>query len=155
MAFGEDEISSYMARAQRLLLATIDGDGEAASPAIRAIGGFANDGTTIYFSTDESSAKVRQIAGNANVAAYFQHEGQDVASFKSVTVIGEAQRVSADSELEEAIAILADKNPRFRQRLEEGELDGLAVFKIIPKVVKTLDFGRGFGPEAVEANLVL
>jgi general stress protein 26 len=144
----EKEIADYIAGAKWAVFATVK-DGKV--PALRTIGGFANDGLNIYFSTGKETDKAKQIEKNSNVAVFFQHEGQERAKFKYVSVNGEATLLSDKPGLDSAVTVLGNKNQNFKQRVEKGELDKIAVYKISPKNIRSVDFSRGSGPASVLA----
>lgn len=50
--------------------------------------------------------------------------------------------------------MLGDRNPRFKQRAEQGELGDTVVFRVDPQEVKVLDFGQGAGAQAVQVIAV-
>jgi nitroimidazol reductase NimA-like FMN-containing flavoprotein (pyridoxamine 5'-phosphate oxidase superfamily) len=150
MSFDKEKIKSYIGNTKLLILATIDNENGQIYPALRTIGSFANDGFTIYFSTGKDSLKVKQIENNPNVAVLFQQEGQESSSFRNVTVIGKARLLNCEDALNNAIEIIGNKNPKFKERIKNSGRDKIAVFKIEPEVVKNLDFSRGHGPQAIE-----
>ena len=142
----EKEIADYIAGAKWAVFATVK-DGNI--PALRTIGGFANDGLNIYFSTGKETDKVKQIEKNGNVAVFFQHEGQELPAFKNVELIGQATELTGEADLKKGIDLLSARNPRFKQRVEKGELANTAIFKITAKEIKFLDYSKGFGQEGI------
>jgi general stress protein 26 len=142
----EKEVADYISGAKWAVVATVK-DGNA--PALRTIGGFANDGLNIYFSTGKETEKVKQIEKNGNVAVFFQHEGQERSKFKYVSINGAATLLTDKTGLGNAVTVLSNKNQNFKQRIEKGELDSIAVYKIEPKAIRSVDFSRGSGPASV------
>lgn len=57
-------------------------------------------------------------------------------------------------EYEQAVELLKNRNPRFRERAEKGELEGTAILKFTPTRLKLLDFAKGAGAAAVEEVLL-
>lgn len=150
MSFDKEEIKSYINNTKLFTLATIDGENGEIYPALRVIGAFATDGFTIYFSTGKDSTKVRQIENNPNVVAFFQQEGQEISSFRNVTVIGKARLLQCEGAFNEALELIGNRNPRFKERIKNNGRDKVAIFKIKPETIKSLDYGRGHGAQAVE-----
>lgn len=153
MSFNKEELINYISQVRFLILATVS-KCEEYYPAIRTIGGFANDGLTIYFSTDSDSQKIKQIKANPNVVAFFQQENQELSNFQNVTITGKAKQVIDKKSLRTAINVISNKNPRFKKRIEKGDDQSLAIFVIEPEKIKSLDFSRGNGNEAVQVHQV-
>ena len=143
----KNTIVDYIGKSRVSVLATVRPDG---APVVRAIGGFAPDGLDIYFSTAKESGKAGQIGPRAWVSFYFQHDGQDIASFKYVALLGKAEALTAEPDLSKAIGILSARSPRFKARAEKGELQGTAIYRVSPTEIKYLDFSKGQGPAAVQ-----
>jgi pyridoxamine 5'-phosphate oxidase len=147
----KQKITEYISQTRWAILATVRED---KAPVLRAMGSFAPDGVDVYFSTPAATAKVGQIGKNQWVNFFFQHEGQELPTFKNVAVIGKAGEVKDAAELKKAIGLLSARNPRFKERAEKGDLKDTAIFKIKSKEIKYLDFARGFGKEGIQ-ELVL
>lgn len=143
----KDKIIEYVSQTRWATLATVR-DGKI--PVLRAMGSFAPDGLNIYFSTPKATAKVGEIAKNPWVTFFFQHEGQELPTFKNVALIGQAAEVTDDAGLKKAVELLSARNPRFKDRVEKGELKTTAIFKIVAKEVKFLDFSKGFGKDGIQ-----
>jgi pyridoxamine 5'-phosphate oxidase len=139
-------IQEYISQTRWATLATVRADG---APVLRAIGSFAADGLDIFFSTARTAAKVGQIDQNDRVNFFFQHEGQELPSFKNVAIIGRAREVK-EAERERGIGLLSARNPRFKARAEKGELGETAIFKVASEEIKYLDYSRGFGAAGIQ-----
>lgn len=150
MSFDKEEIKSYISSTKLFTLATIEGENGGIYPSLRVIGAFAVDGFTIYFSTGKDSAKAKQIENNPNVTAFFQQEGQELPHFRNVSVFGKASFLKCEEGVNKAIELISDRNPRFKERIKNNGRDKVAIFKIKPEIIKSLDYGRGHGPQAVE-----
>jgi hypothetical protein len=55
-----------------------------------------------------------------------------------------------DEDRKRAIDLLSARNPRFKARAEKGELGDTAIFKIVPKEIKYLDYSKGFGAAGIQ-----
>jgi nitroimidazol reductase NimA-like FMN-containing flavoprotein (pyridoxamine 5'-phosphate oxidase superfamily) len=142
----EKTIVDYINQTKWATLATVRADN---APVLRVMGSFAIEGLHLFFSTRIQTAKVEQIELNPLVSFYFQHEGQDLLAFRNVTVIGPASRLESGPELNDAIKLLSDRNPRFKARIESEEGKDTAVYKIRIKEIKYLDYSLGKGKDAV------
>ncbi|BDG02383.1 MFS transporter [Anaeromyxobacter oryzae] len=146
MALEKNQIPQYLHETPLIVLSTVD---ETTGPATRVLASFAADGLTVYFSTSRSSEKVRHLGVNRHVAVLFQHDRQELPSFRNVEIRGEAEPVSDERERARAIQLIGARNPRFRERAEKGELGDSALFRVTPRLVKVVDLSQGRGPSAV------
>lgn len=140
-------IHDYIAQTRWATLATVRADH---APVLRAMGSFAPDGLDVFFSTPAKTGKTKDIEKNNWVNLFFQHEGQELAAFKNVALIGKASEVKDVDELKKAFTLLSARNPRFKERAEKGELKDTVIYKVKAKEVKYLDFAKGFGKEAIQ-----
>lgn len=140
------EVENYINSTKYIVLGTVKDN----IPIQRTLGGFANDGYTIYFTTNRNTEKVKQIEKNRFVSLLFQHEGQDIKSFKNVSIIGRAAQISGENELKKAIALIGGRNPRFKERVEKGETKDTAIFRVEPVEIKFIDFSKGIGADSVQ-----
>ena len=143
----KNKVVDYIGKTKFAVLATI---GEDNAPKLRTIASFANDELKIYFSTGKSTAKVKQIKENPEVTLLFQHEGQQLAEFRNIILTGTAKILDGEEEFEKAVNLLGARSQRFKERVEQGQLEDTLIFVIEPKKVKSLDFSKGIGPNAIE-----
>lgn len=143
------EIVEYIEKTPLAVLATVKSDG---TPVVRTMGAFAqtNGGTTVYFVTVPQAEKTRQIEGNNKVSFLFQQEGQQLAEFRNVALIGKAAKVTADPELNLAAKLISARSPYVKERIEKEGLAIFSVYKVIASEVKFLDYRKGIGPQAIE-----
>jgi len=113
------------------------------APVSRAIGSFAFDGSKVVFSTQKDAAKVSAIKLNKRISFFFEHDNQELASWKSVLALGSAEIVEEKQEKDRIAAILALRNPRFKERIDKGELDKVALFSLKTEEVQYLDRSNG------------
>lgn len=139
-------ISDYINQTRFATLATVRSD---QAPVLRVMGSFVSEGLDVYFSTRVNTGKVEHIQQNNLVSFYFQHEGQDPSKFKNVALIGAAHQVTERAELEQAIKLLGDRNPRFKDRIQTEEAKSTAIYRIKTKEIKYHDSSQGAGPEAI------
>jgi len=117
-------------------------------PTLRAMGSFNIDELNLYFSSSKAAAKVSNIAVNPTVSFLFQHEGQELATFKNVTYVGKAEEIKCETEYDKAVRILSEKSPRFKEWAEKGQLGETALFKVVPESINYLDYTNGIGPDS-------
>jgi nitroimidazol reductase NimA-like FMN-containing flavoprotein (pyridoxamine 5'-phosphate oxidase superfamily) len=129
--------------AQKTRFATLNYIRQDKTPISRAMGSFAFDGSNIVFSSQNDAAKVSAIKSNKRISFFFEHENQELASWKSVLAIGNAELVEEKTEKDRVAAILAARNPRFKERIDKGELDKVALFSIKTDEIQYLDRGKG------------
>jgi general stress protein 26 len=138
----KSEITDYANTSRFANLAYIRHDG---SPVLRTLGSFALSGYDVIFSTKKEAAKVREISENNKVSFYFEHYGQQLSTWKSALFIGEAHKVENARELDWAIGILSDRNPRFKDRIAKGELPNIQLFKVNTRDIEYIDYSKGAG----------
>ncbi len=139
-------VPDYINQTQWATLATVREDG---APVLRVMGSFAPDGINVIFSTRKAAAKSRHIASNNLVNFFFQHENQKLEAFKNVAIIGRAEELTDGPEYQKAVELLSARNPRFKTRVERGELTDTGIYIIRTTEVKYLDYSFGAGPTAV------
>jgi len=138
------EIQRYIQDSKYALLNYVRRD---LTPVSRAIGSFALDGFDLFFSTGKETSKVQEIAHNKRVSFYFEHDNQVLERWKSVLLIGDAEQVSVGSvDYDKAIERLGAKSPRFRERVEKGDLDSAVIYRIKTRELEYLDRSKGYGP---------
>ncbi|MBP2625469.1 MAG: pyridoxamine 5-phosphate oxidase-related FMN-binding protein [Firmicutes bacterium] len=147
MSINTKSLYEYLNQTKFIVLATTSDE---QVPTVRTLASFAVDELTTYFSTGKKTDKVQQIKSNPQVSILFQHENQELGSFVNATITGKATEITAETELEKVIKLLSDRSPRFKERVEKGEIANNTFFRIDPQEVKVLDFSKGVGPNAIE-----
>lgn len=133
MALTRNEIYEYLKENKSVVLATTGKDGQ---PDLRSLGGYNFHGYTLYFATAANSNKVEQIADNSNVSILVQHEGQVIPDFKSLTIYGKAEKVTAEE------YILGKQKIQERRPNLEFQENVRNIYKVIAKKIKVLDFSQ-------------
>lgn len=147
---GSDDIKKVKEYIKSTKYATLGYVSKEGTPSLRAMGSFTNDELDLYFSSGKNAAKVSNIEVNPTISFLFQHEGQELTSFKSVTYVGKASLIKDEEELKKAVSLLGEKNPRFKERAEKGQLSETAIFKVVPQNIQYLDYSNGIGPDSVK-----
>jgi pyridoxamine 5'-phosphate oxidase len=138
-----DLLQETLAYAQNTRFATLNYVRQDNAPVSRAMGSFAFDGSKVVFSSQKEAAKVSAIKSNKRISFFFEHENQELASWKSVLAIGNAELVEEKQEKDRVAAILALRNPRFKERIDKGELDKVAIFSLKTDELQYLDRAKG------------
>ena len=140
--------AEYISKTKWATLATVREDG---APVLRAMGSFAPAGVNVYFSSRKGQAKGRHLKANSWVNFFFQHENQELASFKNVAIVGKAEDLPEDgAEYKKGVELLSARNPRFKERVERGELKDTAIYLIRTQEIKYLDYSNGIGNQAIQ-----
>jgi nitroimidazol reductase NimA-like FMN-containing flavoprotein (pyridoxamine 5'-phosphate oxidase superfamily) len=122
-------------------------------PVSRTLGSVFIDGNNVVFSTKKGAAKVAAINSNHRISIFFEKDGQDLAAWKSVLFVGNAEEITSFTEKLRLASILALRNPRYlaiRDALNKGEFDseeikGTALFKLTTDEIQFLDRSGGKG----------
>jgi pyridoxamine 5'-phosphate oxidase len=137
-----DEIISYIKGTKVALLTYLRSD---LTPVTRAIGSFAPDDTDLFFSTGKETAKVSEIGKHNRVSFYIEQGDQKADTWKSVLLIGDAKPLETGSvDYATALERLGAKSPRFKERIEKGDLDSAAIYKITTSEIEYLDRSSGY-----------
>lgn len=141
---GYSEIVKYILDSKFGVLTYVRSD---RAPVSRAMGSFALDGADLCFSTGRDTAKVVEIENNRRVSFYFEHDNQTPEKWRSVLLVGDAELLhSGSSAYQAAVDRLAAKSPRFRERVEKGDLESAAIYRINTRELQYLDRNKGAGP---------
>lgn len=105
---------------------------------------FASDGLDLYFGCERASQKVRNIARNPKVSVTVDHDFESWEEIQGISLGGRARMLTDPRERQQAVRLLTKKFSEYAAMGEE-DLEGLAVVRVIPKVVSLLDYTKGFG----------
>lgn len=143
------EIIDYIDKTLWAELATVRGDG---TPVVRTIGAFAldNDGTRVYFATFPGADKTRHISGNNRVSFFFQHEGQELQEFRNAEILGNAGKLTGESEIGLAATLISDRSPFVKAHIEQNGIETFDFYEVKASELKFLDYRKGIGPQAIE-----
>jgi pyridoxamine 5'-phosphate oxidase len=138
----KSEITDYVNTTRFATLAYVRDDG---SPVQRSFGSFALAEYDVIFSTRKEAAKVRDISANSKVSFLFEQDSQDLPKWRNALFIGEAYKIEDAHELDWAVGILSERNPRFKERVEKGDLPNIQLFKLKTRDIEYIDYGKGVG----------
>jgi pyridoxamine 5'-phosphate oxidase len=136
------EVASYVDKTRFAVLAYVRNDG---IPLLRSMGSFVPDGVNLYFSSRKDAAKVKEIGDRSRISFFFEHEGQELNQWQNLLLLGDAVKVTDGAELDKAVQLLSNRNPRFKERIEKGELASTQIFRLNTEEFEFLDYGKGFG----------
>jgi pyridoxamine 5'-phosphate oxidase len=138
----QSEVLDYITNTKFAILAYVRED---KTPLLRSMGSFALSGFDLYFSSGKDTSKVTEIIKNPQVSFFFEHDNQNLEGWKSVLLLGRAELLIAGTEYNNAIELLSNRNPRFKERVVKGELTSTAIFKLKTREIEYLDYSKGFG----------
>lgn len=134
------KVIEYIAKSRFLILTT---ERTKDLPELITLLSFANDGFQVYFSTGSFTKKVQKMAANSTVKLSFQHDGQELCPFQSISFLGNAVPLeTGSSEYQKAMDLISLRNPSFKSEAEKGQLRGNTLFKVIPQKSKLLNFPK-------------
>lgn len=136
------EITDYIDTAAFGVLAYVRND---QTPVLRAMGSFVPDGLDLYFSTGRDAAKVREIDRHPRISFFFEHDNQELPTWRNVLLVGRAERIENVTELQRAVQLLSNRSPNFKDKVARGELTKTQIFKLRTDEIEYLDFGQGLG----------
>jgi len=136
------EVADYIDATTFAVLAYVRND---QAPVLRAMGSFVSSGLDIYFSTRKDAAKVQEISQHPRISFFFEHDNQELSAWRNVLLVGHAERIETGVELQRAVDLLSSRNPRFRERIAQGDLPNTQIFKLKTEEVEYLDYGQGLG----------
>jgi len=135
----EDFVLDILQSHKLLTLATIREDGYPQANSVS----YANDGLTLYFLTDATASKVKNIAHSDKVSLTVDKEYEDWSKIKGVSMAATAEVMTNPQEIEKAMGLLAQKFPLLLEMPEPEELP--AVIKITPSIISVLNYEIEFG----------
>lgn len=133
-------IESILSRGKDLTIATVREDGYPQATTVS----YVNDGMSIYFVCEATAQKARNIARDGRVSLTVDLHYGDWGEIEGLSMAAVAERVSEPEELAKARTLVYRKYPQIAD-YEPLDVDGLALFRVTPKVVSLLDYSKGFG----------
>ena len=135
----EEFVLDILADHKLLTLATLREDGYPQANSVS----YANDGLTLYFLTDASASKVKNIKKCNKVSLTVDREYEDWTKIKGVSMGGTAEILTNPAEIQKAMGCLVQKFPAFQQ-MPEPDVPP-AIIKITPKIISVLNYEIEFG----------
>lgn len=100
---------------------------------------YAYDGKELFFFTTEGM-KTQFMEGNPEVCLQVE-EACDSSHWRSVMVIGRAERLAAREEMERAMQLITERNPSLTPAISATQIDtwgrgvDIALYRIQPKII--------------------
>ena len=135
-----DQIVSIIDDVQDMTIATVREDGFPQATTVS----YVNDGLTIYFGTAEDSQKARNIAQNNKISVTINRDYGSWDEIEGLSMGALAKPVSDPEEFQKVGGLLFEKFPQIPQYVSTGA-EGVALFRVEPKVISLLDYSKGFG----------
>ncbi|MDA8234572.1 MAG: pyridoxamine 5'-phosphate oxidase family protein [Clostridia bacterium] len=102
----KETVVKYLAQHNIGTLATISGDQPWASTVE-----YVNDGTTLYFSSNPETSKIRNLTVNSKVAFTVDEDYPDWSKIKGLQISGTAALVTDEAEQQKAVNLYVQKYP--------------------------------------------
>jgi len=100
---------------------------------------YAYDGKELFFFTTEGM-KTQFMKGNPEVCLQVE-EARDSTHWRSVMVIGRAERLAAREEMERAMQLITERNPSLTPAISATQIDtwgrgvDIALYRIQPEII--------------------
>jgi general stress protein 26 len=138
----EKAIVSYLDTHRHMALATVKEDG---SP-YASIVSYVNKGLTIFFMTDPSSQKGKNIAFCPKIGVAVSEDYLDWDKIEGVQLTGSVEWITDQTELKRVQKMYADKFPQVHKYLAGYgvTIDIIPFLRITAKSINYLDYSKGF-----------
>ncbi len=138
----ERAIVSYLDSHRHVDLATVKDDG---SPYASTVS-YVNTGLTIFFMTDPSSQKGRNIQFCPKVAVAVSEDYLDWDEIRGVQMTGSVEWISDPAELKQVQQMFAGKFPQVHKYMAGYgvTIDIIPFLRVIPRSINYLDYSKGF-----------
>jgi nitroimidazol reductase NimA-like FMN-containing flavoprotein (pyridoxamine 5'-phosphate oxidase superfamily) len=135
-------VVNYLDTHRHCTLATIRED---SSPQASTVS-YVNDGLKIYFMTDPSSQKAKNIAFWPKVALAISEDFLDWDEIKAVQLAGTVEWLEAGPELSRAQKMFARKFPQVKKYLDSWSvtIEQIPFVRVSPTIINYLDYSKGF-----------
>jgi len=125
-----------------LTLATLRDDGYPQANTVS----YASDGFTIYFGTDRSSQKVKNLMHCNKVSVTIDVPYANWGEIKGLSMGGTAELLADDAaESRKAMERMAGRYPTVLDMTPPVDPGAMVFVKFVPKVISVLDYRKGFG----------
>jgi pyridoxine/pyridoxamine 5'-phosphate oxidase len=139
-----NQVASILEAANEMTLATIRPDGFPQATTVS----FVNIGLNIFFGCREQSQKARNLAHDRKVSISISLPYASWDQIRGLSIGGLAERVRTKSEAKKVSRLLLERSPEAAAFAPYGMV-GVAIFKIVPRVITLLDYSKGLGHSTV------
>jgi general stress protein 26 len=138
----EKAIVSYLDKHRHMALATVKDDG---SPYASTVS-YVNKGLTIFFMTDPSSQKGKNIAFCPKVGVAISEDYLDWDKIEGVQLAGSVEWIADQTELKQVQQMFAQKFPQVHKYLAGYgvTIDIIPFLRITASSINYLDYSKGF-----------
>lgn len=138
----KEAIVTYLDTHRHCTLATVTPDGSAHASVVS----YVNQGLDIYFMTDPSSRKAKNIEHCPKIAMAVTEDYVDWDEIRGIHLSGTVEWVKDEAELKKAQKMFADKFPQVHKYLGAYgvTIDIIPFLKVTPKQIDYLDYSKGF-----------
>ena len=137
-----EAIVAYLNAHRHCVLATVTPDGNAHVSTVS----YVNEGLEIYFMTDPSSRKARNIESCPNIAIAVTEDYLDWDEIRGIHLSGTVEWIKDETELKKTQKMFADKFPQVHKYLGQYgvTIDIIPFLRIKPAKIDYLDYSKGF-----------
>ena len=134
----KQEIEEYISKRRFLTLGTSSKNGKPLTHPMA----YVNIGTDVYFSTNKSSRKIKNILENPNVAYSIYDQTDHLDEIRLLQMEGKAEKINDEKEYKNIMKMLKSKFPYSNYIPISSDT---IVIKISPKSCYFSDYNRRFG----------
>lgn len=139
----EKAIVTYLDNHRHMALATVSEDGGAHISTVS----YVNHGLDIYFMTDPSSRKAKNMASCNRIAIAITEDYLDWDDIRGVHLDGTVEWITDPTDLKRVQTMFGDKFPQVHKFLKGSygvTIDIIPFLKITPTAIDYLDYSKGF-----------
>lgn len=138
----KEAIVSYLDNHRHCALATVTPEGNAHISTVS----YVNEGLEIYFMTDPSSRKAKNIEACSRIAIAVGEDYLDWDEIRGVHLTGRVEWIQDETQLKKAQKMFAEKFPQVHKYLGAYgvTIDIIPFLKITPTEIDYLDYSKGF-----------
>lgn len=139
----EKAIISYLDSHRHMAIATVKDDG---TPHISTVS-YVNQGLDIYFMTDPSSRKAKNIAFCNKIAVAISEDYLDWDEIRGVQLSGSVEWIKDPMDLKRVQTMFGEKFPQVHKILQRTygvTIDIIPFLKLSPSEIDYLDYSKGF-----------
>jgi nitroimidazol reductase NimA-like FMN-containing flavoprotein (pyridoxamine 5'-phosphate oxidase superfamily) len=138
----ESKILTLLDQHRIMTVATLRPDGWPQATTV----GYANEGLTLYFLCGLESQKAKNLARDDRLSLTIDHDSPQVMDITGLSMAAHAQAVTDKAEAEKVLRLLVTKYPEQKSLpLTMPRPEDVRIFRVTPKVISVLDYGKGFG----------
>jgi len=136
----QEQIVDIMSRCNDMTVATVRPDGAPQATVVS----FVHDGLTMYFACGAQSQKAGNIAHEPRVSVTMTPPYDSWTGIEGLSMAATATEVTGAAEIETFRRLMLARFPAIAE-MEEPDIGPVRIFRLRPKFVSVLDYGKGFG----------